>query len=54
MKNRQVFQVTAYTSSERVQYSAIAESSVDAALDAADLFGGEPCHIFVKPLKVTR
>jgi hypothetical protein len=54
MKNRQAFQVTAYTCSQRMQYSAIAESSVEAALDAVDLFGDEPCSIFVKPLKVAQ
>lgn len=52
MNNQQIFQVTAHTGSQRLHYSVIAASSVDAALDAAALFGDEPCSVTVKPLKV--
>jgi hypothetical protein len=48
------FHITARTGTSRVEYSAIATSSIDAALDAADLFGDEPCSVTVTPLRVTR
>jgi hypothetical protein len=48
------FHITAHTGTCRVEYSAIATSSADAALDAADLFGDVPCSVTVKPLQVFR
>jgi len=48
------FQITARTAASCIHYSALAFSSFDAALAAADLFGDEPCSISVKPLKVSR
>lgn len=36
----------------RVEFSAIARSSFDAAIYATELFGDEPCKVNVKPLTV--
>jgi hypothetical protein len=48
------FQITAHNGARFVRYSAIAACSVDAAIDAADLFGEEPCSITVTPLQVAK
>lgn len=48
------FSVIARTANHCVQYSAIAVSSVDAALVAVDLFDDEPCSVTVTPLQVAR
>lgn len=41
------FTITARTATTSITYSALAASSADAALDAAELFGDTPCGITV-------
>jgi hypothetical protein len=48
------FRVTARTATSCIHYSAIATSSANAAIDAAELFGDEPCSVTVTPLQATR
>lgn len=47
------FQITAHNGKRYLRYAALATSSVDAALAAADLFGDEPCSVTVTPLQAT-
>jgi hypothetical protein len=41
------FTITARTAAHCIRYSALAMSSIDAAIAAADLFGDTPCGITV-------
>jgi hypothetical protein len=48
------FHVCAFDGQVRVQYSAIALSSCDAAMYAFELFDDEPCKVNVTPLTVAQ
>lgn len=49
--SHQAFHVAAHNHARQYAYTAIAESSGEAAEAAAQLFGDEPCSITVIPLK---
>jgi hypothetical protein len=48
------FHITARTATHCIRYGAIARSSIQAALDAAELFGDTPCGITVTATRPCR